>query len=40
MEKRKRRRHTHLTAQEIENLVNEKFHEWFDKQVILNCIAI
>ncbi|XP_020080846.1 uncharacterized protein LOC109704510 isoform X2 [Ananas comosus] len=34
MEKRKRRRHTHLTAQEIENLVNEKFHEWFDKQVM------
>ncbi|XP_020082508.1 uncharacterized protein LOC109706120 [Ananas comosus] len=34
MEKRKRRRHTHLTAQDIEKLVSEKFHEWFEKQVM------
>ncbi|PKA59075.1 hypothetical protein AXF42_Ash001168 [Apostasia shenzhenica] len=35
VEKRKRRRHTHLTPKDVEKLINDTFHEWFRDKVTL-----
>lgn len=39
-EKRRRRRHTHLTPSEIEKIINEHFANWFKQQVNTQTIIL